>query len=166
MGRLVEKEKKMIWIILIIISGVIGTCLIFKDKEKELSMLLAPPMSIFLLLVFTSVSYGIDSVLPQPDFSTYTIGQLENIKTRETKISDIDRLEVNMKEDNGTCVVVYSSGSVNNEISTDSHHVSIQKSETGEKSIIKYKVKERISTLKFLFVLPTSQEETVYVIYD
>ena len=166
MGRLVEKEKKMIWIILIIISGVIGTCLIFKDKEKELSMLLAPPMSIFLLLVFTIVSCGIDSVLPQPDFSTYTIGQLENIKTRETKISDIDRLEVNIKEDNETCVVVYSSGSVNNEISTDSHHVSIQKSETGEKSIIKYKVKERISTLKFLFVLPTSQEETVYVIYD
>lgn len=165
MGMLVEKEKKMIWIILIVILGVIGTCLILKDKEKELGMLLAPPISIFLLFVFTSVSYGIDSVLPQPDFSTYTIGQLESIKTRETKISDIDRLEVNMKEDNGTCVVVYSSGSVNNEISTDSHHVSIQKSETGEKSIIKYKVKERISTLKFLFVLPTSQEETVYVIY-
>lgn len=156
----------MIWIILIVILGVIGTCLILKDKEKELGMLLGLPMFIFLLFVFNIVSCSIDSILPQPDFSTYTIGQLEGIKTRETKISDIDRLEVNMKEDNGTCVVVYSSGSVNNEISTDLHHVSIQKSETGEKSIIKYKVKERISTLKFLFVLPTSQEETVYVIYD
>lgn len=156
----------MIWIILTIISGVIATYLILENKAKGLGMLFCLPMFFVLPFVFNIVSCGIDSVLPQHDFSTYTIEQLENIKTRETKISDIDRLEVNMKEDNGTCVVVYSSGSVNNEISTDLHHVSIQKSETGEKSIIKYKVKERISTLKFLFVLPTSQEETVYVIYD
>ncbi len=155
----------MIWTILIIISGVIGTYLILENKAKGLGMLFSLPMFFVLPFVFTIVSCGIDSVLPQPDFSTYTIGQLENIKTRETKISDIDRLEVNIKEDNETCVVVYSSGSVNNEISTDSHHVSIQKSETGEKSIIKYKVKERISTLKFLFVSPISQEEMIYVIY-
>ena len=168
MGILVEKEKKMILLLIAVGSFFAGLLLAHECERKyHLFLLLCYiicGLSLFGLVVFSS---------SPTDYSTYTITQLEKIKISKTEVSNIEKLKIsiagNETESNpNNCKIKYSTNILDSKVDTDTYHINIQKSETGEKSIVKYKVRRKISHFKLLFSLDAlgDMETMVYVIYD
>lgn len=122
------------------------------------------------LLSFVSL-FGF-TALPKKH-TNYTIKQLEENKTDKTEITDIEKIQVytdGIENENSPnkCKIKYSTNIINSEIDTDTYHINIQKSKTGKKAIIKYKIKSDISNFDILFTLRflDNKNDTVYVIYN
>ena len=68
--------------------------------------------------------------------------------------------------DGQTSKIMYSTDVQDAEVDTDTHHINIQKSETGEKVIVKYVVKPDISKFEeFINFGFNFRHDTIYVIY-
>lgn len=116
----------------------------------------------FLFLIFSMI---IGQPLNTVDYSTYTVKQLDKIKTNTTEISNVDSIQVEYCKESRV-EISYLKGIVKKTLLTDKNCVNIKKSLNGKKSIIKYTVKKKPQKSDYLFSFPVTKEATVYVIYD
>lgn len=116
----------------------------------------------FLFLIF---SITIGQSLNTVDYNTYTVKQLDKIKTNTTEISNVDSIQVEYC-DESRVKISYLKGIVKKTLLTDKNCVNIKKSPNDKKSIIKYTVKKKPQISDYLFWLPRIKKATIYVIYD
>lgn len=116
----------------------------------------------FSFLIFSMI---IGQSLNTVNYSTYTVKQLDKIKTNTTEISNVDSIQVEYCKESKV-KISYLKGIVKKTFLTDKNCVNIKKSPNDKKSIIKYVVKKKPQKSNYLFWLPKIKKATVYVIYD
>lgn len=149
----------MIWIAVEILSFALIEFI--KNHYIQVGLAVIGIISFFFLIFSMIIGQSLNTV----NYSTYTVKQLDKIKTNTTEISNVDSIQVEYCEESRV-EISYLKGIVKKTLLTDKNCVNIKKSPNDKKSIIKYTVKKKPQISDYLFWLPRIKKATVYVIYD
>ena len=149
----------MIWIAVEILSFILIEFI--KNHYIQVGLAVIGIISFFFLIFSMIIGQSLNTV----NYSTYTVKQLDKIKTNTTEISNVDSIQVEYCEESRV-EISYLKGIVKKTLLTDKNCVNIKKSPNDKKSIIKYTVKKKPQKSDYLFSFPVTKEATVYVIYN
>lgn len=162
----------MLLIILLVVSGILCVYALLSGTEDKLkTKQLCWNVGWFLIIVCAAGTMFLLASRKTVDYGSYSVLQLESLSVSKTTISDIESVKIKVLPmetygDGQTSKIMYSTDVQDAEVDTDSFHINYQKSDTGEKMIIKYVVKPDISKFEeFINFGFNFKRDTIYVIY-